>query len=100
MAEDKSSLRGVELVKATDGKHKWVAVFADGKRVPFGAVGYEDFTQHHNHLRRENYLIRHKTTEDWNNPRTAGALSRHLLWGDSPSLAKNLASFRRRFSLA
>jgi len=89
----------MELVRATDGKHKWVAVFKDGQRVPFGAVGYADYTQHHDKLRRANYLSRHKSREDWTNPRTAGALSRHLLWGSSTSLATNLASFRRRFSL-
>ena len=89
----------MELVKATDGKHKWVAVFKDGTRTPFGAAGYRDYTQHHDKLRRANYLSRHRTRENWNNPKTAGALSRHLLWGDSTSLDRNLASFRRRFSL-
>lgn len=90
----------MELERATDGKHKWVAVFKDGTRVPFGAVGYQDFTQHHDRLRRANYLSRHKSRENWNNPKTAGALSRHLLWGESTSLQTNLASFRRRFSLS
>ena len=86
------------LEKATDGKHKWVGVFED-KRVPFGAVGYQDYTQHKNPLRRANYLSRHRSREDWNNPKTAGALSRWILWGDSTSLQRNVASFRRRFSL-
>jgi hypothetical protein len=89
----------MELVRATDGKHKWVAVFKDGTRVPFGAVGYRDYTQHHDKLRRANYLSRHKSRETWSNPKTAGSLSRHLLWGDSTSLQTNLAAFRRRFSL-
>ena len=89
----------MELVRATDGKHKWVAVFADGKRVPFGAVGYQDYTQHHNPLRRANYLSRHRSRESWSNPRTAGSLSRYILWGDSTSLQANLKAFKRRFSL-
>jgi len=89
----------MRLERATDGKHKWVAVFDDGKRVPFGAKGYEDYTQHHDKLRRANYLRRHRSRESWSNPRTAGALSRWILWGDSTSLDANLRAFRRRFSL-
>lgn len=89
----------MDLIKATDGKHKWVAVFEDGTRTPFGAAGYRDYTQHHDKLRRANYLSRHRTRENWNSPKTAGALSRHLLWGDSTSLDRNLAEFKRKFSL-
>ena len=89
----------MQLEKATDGKHKWVAVFDDGKRVPFGARGYLDYTQHHDRLRRANYLSRHRSRESWSNPRTAGSLSRWILWGDSTSLQTNLRAFRRRFSL-
>lgn len=90
----------MELHKATDGTHKYVAVFADGKRVPFGAVGYQDYTQHHDKVRRARYLMRHKSRESWSNPKTAGALSRWLLWGDSTSVEANLRAFKRRFSLA
>lgn len=89
----------MELVKATDSKHKWVAVFKDGTRTPFGSAGMSDYTIHKDKLRRANYLSRHRTRENWNDPKTAGSLSRHLLWGDSTSLDRNLASFRRRFSL-
>lgn len=89
----------MELHKATDGKHKWVAEFADGKRVPFGAVGYQDYTQHHDKARRTRYLMRHRSSESWSNPKTAGALSRWLLWGESTSLEANLRAFKRRFSL-
>ena len=69
------------------------------KEIHFGASGYEDYTQHGDKERRENYLARHKTREDWNDPDTAGALSRWLLWGDSTSLARNIAAFRKRFNL-
>jgi hypothetical protein len=89
----------MELHRATDGKHKWIAEFSDGTRVSFGAKGYQDYTQHKDPLRRANYLSRHRTTENWRNPKTAGALSRWILWGDSTSLEANLKAFRRRFSL-
>lgn len=78
---------------------KYQAIFNDGKKVSFGARGYLDYTQHHDKERRERYLTRHRANEDWNNPKTAGALSRWLLWGDSTSLATNVAAFNRRFGV-
>lgn len=89
------------LERATDGKHKWIGVFTDDekeRRVPFGAKGYEDYTQHGNPLRKENYLTRHRAREDWNDPMTAGALSRWLLW-ETPSLDEAVRRFKRKFSL-
>lgn len=92
------------LEKATDGKHKWIGVFTDddGKetRTKFGAVGYQDYTQHKNSLRRANYLSRHKARENWSDYKSAGSLSKHLLWGDSTSLQANISSFKRKFSLS
>lgn len=89
------------LEPASDGVHKWVGVFTDEtthRRVPFGAKGYEDYTQHKNPLRRANYLSRHRSREDWNDPMTAGALSRWILW-ESTSLHEAVRKFKRRFSL-
>lgn len=51
---------------------------------------------------RAAYIKRHaaqKSRQDHNNPFTAGALSRHLLWGKSRSLRENLANFKRKFRL-
>jgi hypothetical protein len=39
---------------------------------------------------RKNYIARHRVNENFNDPVTAGSLSRHLLWGDSRSLQKIL----------
>lgn len=89
----------MKLERATDGKHKWVAVFDDGTQTKFGAVGYQDYTQHKDPLRRANYLTRHRSRENWNNPKTAGALSRWILWGESTSIDANVRAFKRRFSL-
>ena len=91
-----------KLEKATDGKHKWVGVFTSEekeRRIPFGSAGMSDYTINHDKLRRARYLARHRARENWNDPQTAGSLSRHLLWGDSTSLDTNVKSFRRRFSL-
>ena len=91
-----------ELEKATDGKHKWVGVFTDEKgtkRVSFGAASYEDLTQHRNYLRRSLYLARHRKNENWNDPQTAGALSRWILW-ETPNLTVNVRRFKTRFNLS
>ena len=45
------------------------------------------------------YIARHRVNENHNDPLTPGALSRWLLWGESRSLARNTAAFRRRFRL-
>lgn len=91
------------LIKSPIQEKKWRAIFTDedGKEThtDFGAAGMSDYTIHHDKLRRANYLMRHRTTESWNKPQTAGALSRWILWGDSTSLDTNVKSFRRRFSL-
>jgi hypothetical protein len=89
------------LERADDGKHKWIGVFEGedtSRRIPFGAKGYEDYTQHKNPLRRENYLTRHRAREDWKDPMTAGALSRWILW-EHPSIDQSVREFKRKFSL-
>ena len=51
---------------------------------------------------RNAYIARHsapKSGEDHDDPMTAGALSRHILWGASRSWKTNVAAFKRRFKL-
>jgi hypothetical protein len=59
---------------------KYRVVLPDGKKVDFGAKGYEDYTGHKDPIRKERYLNRHYKREDWNNPYTAGFWSARLLW--------------------
>ena len=89
----------MRLVKSTDGVHKWVAEFDDGTHTRFGAVGYDDYTTGHDKDQRLRYLPRHRKNENWSNPKSAGALSRFILWGDSTSIETNLAAYKRRFNL-
>ena len=85
-----------------DPPHKWFGVFINDKRqetrVPFGAHGYQDLTQHHDRRRKSLYLARHRKNENWNDPMTAGALSRWILW-ETPNLEQNVRLFKRRFNL-
>jgi len=80
---------------------KYDATFTiDGKQrvVSFGAKGYSDFIQHKNEARKNAYLARHKTTENWNNPVTPGALSRWILWNKT-TLKDSISDYIRRFNL-
>jgi len=89
----------MKLIRANDGKHKYIAEFNDGKRVSFGAVGYDDYTITHDAQQRARYIKRHSAHENFNDPKTAGALSRWILWGDSTSVQANKRAYESRFNV-
>ena len=88
----------VQFYKANDGKHKYVAVFDDGTHTSFGALHYEDYTQHGDKKRKQLYLNRHRKNEDWSNPKTAGALSRWILW-NKPNLEESINNYIKKFNM-
>lgn len=88
----------VQFYEANDKVHKYVAVFDDGHHVPFGALGYSDFIHHQDPERKKRYLNRHRKKEDWNNPRTPGALSRWILW-NKPTLEASIKDYVKRFHM-
>ncbi len=81
------------------------------KSVSFGSAGMRDFTLISNtkskfYIKEKEgrekvktaYLSRHRAREDWNNPVTAGALSRWILW-NKPSFRASLSDFKKKFKL-
>lgn len=89
-----------QILKGTNGK-KYKMVFYDAMRkkiksVQFGAVGYDDYTITNDIQQKMNYITRHKNNEDWNDPMTAGSLSRYLLWNKT-SLSASYKDFRNKF---
>jgi hypothetical protein len=74
----------VILARANNSKHKFMAIFPDGKTVRFGARGYSDYTMHKDQDRMKRYLIRHRSRENWtrSGAKTAGFWSRWLLWSE------------------
>jgi len=74
----------VILARANNSKHKFMAIFPDGKTVRFGARGYSDYTMHKDQDRMKRYLIRHMSRENWtrSGAKTAGFWSRWLLWSE------------------
>ena len=97
----------VKVEKSTRPGKKWMATFCDCKGstkcapserrvVHFGASGYEDYTMHKDKERRRLYRIRHAKEEN-QAADTPGALSFHILWGDSTSLNANIKAFKRKY---
>lgn len=94
-------LKLVKIVKSHDNKHKYEAHFqTDGREkvIKFGAVGYDDYTTHHDDERKRLYLQRHHSRESWSKPDTPGSLSRWILW-NKKSLKESEKDFKRRFHL-
>ena len=77
---------------------KLVAEFSDKSKTHFGAAGMSDYTIHKDTARKQRYIDRHKTRENWDNPKSAGALSRWILW-NKESLSASIADYKKRFQL-
>lgn len=91
----------IEIKESTRKDKKMMAVFFNKKTnrnntVHFGARGMSDYTIHKDPERKQRYLQRHKTNENWDDPVTAGALSRWILW-NKKSLRNSIADYTSRF---
>lgn len=96
--------RLLRIVPSANRLKKYDAIFDDGKVVSFGGrrengVPYDDYLTTGNRMKRESYIARHRVNEDWTDPYSAGTLSRYILWGDSRALSRNIADYRKRFSV-
>lgn len=87
------------LQKSTRKGKRFMAIFANGKVIHFGLDGGKTYIDEGNKIKRQNYLARHEKRENWNDPYSAGALSRWLLWGESTSLEANRKAFLNKFKL-
>ena len=93
------TLKAIRKSHVAEKKYDAVFVKPDGREIvqPFGQKGYSDFTKHKDVTRRTRYLKRHRGMgENWNDPTSAGALSRWILW-NKPSFKASLADYKRRF---
>ena len=93
----------MHLETANDGKHKYKAVFDDGKTTKFGAIGYPDYTMPrsqggHDKERRDRYRARHQKDLSTGDPQRAGFLSMYLLW-NKDTIADSLKDYKKRFKL-
>jgi hypothetical protein len=93
------------IIKPSTAKNKRLtAIFYndEGKKlktVNFGLKGGSTYIDHKDKKLRSRYISRHRPNENWNDPMTAGALAKDLLWGPYTDLDKNISSFKRKFKL-
>lgn len=86
------------LIEKSNRKGKrFQATFANGKIVHFGQAGGQTYIDHGDEAKRAAYLARHEKRENWNNPYSAGALSRWILWGPTTSFDKNHDLFMKKY---
>ena len=92
----------VQFYPSTRTSKKIMAVFTlDNDRtrtVHFGSAGTSDYTQHRDPARKQQYLARHAPREHWENPMTASALARWILW-NKETLHSSIQDYIRRFNL-
>ena len=95
-------LKLLKIVPSTNKQKKYDAHFeinAKSKKVSFGSKNSSTYINHKNDEKKKNYLARHsKLNENWNNPMTAGSLSRHILWS-KPSLKQATNAYKERFGI-
>ena len=92
----------LKTIKPSTRKYKKkMAIFEtkDGrtKTTHFGAKGMSDYTIHKDVERKTRYITRHAKREDWDDPVTAGALSRWILW-NKPSYRDSVNDYKIRFN--
>jgi len=89
----------MELSKGT-GNHKW-KVKIDKKTIQFGAKGYTDYTLGAGTEKKQLYISRHKSRENWTKSgiHTAGFWSRWLLW-NKPTIEASLKDIKQRFDVS
>jgi len=90
---------------STKPNKKLMAVFTKDngrtKTTHFGAKGMDDYTITKDKEQRARYIKRHTNSrENHSNYMSAGALSRHILWGASTSRSANISAYKRRFGLS
>ncbi len=99
-------MRLLTIKRSHKREKKWDAVFDNGKTVPFGQKGYNDYTIYTKKFgaktakkHRKSYLTRHSGMgEHWNKPDTPGALARWILW-NKPTFKASVRDYKKRFHL-
>jgi len=95
----------VTISKSPRNDKRFVAVFrsVDGNKIKTTHFGLKNpkigtFIDHKNDELKKNYLKRHKENENWNDPQSAGALSRWILW-NKKSYNDSVNDYKSKFKL-
>ncbi len=86
--------------KSDKPNKKYYIITNNDKKVYFGQAGASDFTHHKDEARKQRYINRHKTNENWSKSGidTAGFWSRWLLW-NLPTKKDSHMDIKRRFNI-
>ena len=86
----------IVITKSKTKDKKYDAIIDGQKTIHFGAKGYSDFTIHKDEERKDRYINRHKKTENWNDPKTAGFYAKNILW-NKKSVKASVEDTNKRF---
>ena len=93
-------MKFISLKKSNKPNKKLVITFSEPDlTIHFGSKNSSTFLDHHDKVKRSNYLKRHKVNEDWNQI-NAGSLSAWLLWGKTTDLITNLINYLDKFNIS
>jgi hypothetical protein len=87
----------MQIKNSTRKDKRYMAIFRNGKIVHFGLKDGSTYIDNKDKNKRDAYIARHQVRENFNDPYSAGALSRWLLWGDYATLDKNHIAFMKKF---
>lgn len=89
----------IYLSRSSNPRKKFM-VKIQGKTIHFGAKGYSDYTIHKDPERKQRYIDRHQSNENWTKSGidTAGFWSRWLLWGE-PTLGQSIKKIENKFGV-
>ena len=89
----------ISLEKSNKPNKKLVIKFSEPDlTIHFGSKYSSTYLDHHDKVKRSNYLKRHKVNENWDQV-NAGSLSAYILWGPSTDLYENLFNYLDQFSI-
>ena len=92
----------VVIKKSDKAGKKMMATFkmdnGRSRTTHFGAAGMDDYTKTKDKAQKSRYLKRHRQNERWNDPTSAGALSRWILW-NLPTRSASITAFKKKFNL-
>jgi hypothetical protein len=93
------------LFNSNNPKKKYMIKYYNSKTgnintIHFGAAGMSDFTIHKDKNRKNRYIGRHQSRENWsqNGIYTAGWWSRYLLW-NLPTIIESIRDIEKRFGI-
>ena len=88
----------VSITKSKKKDKKFDAVIDGKKTVSFGHSAYSDYTKHKDNDRKNKYIDRHKSNEDWTKSgiRTAGFYSRWVTW-NKPTIEASVNDLNKKY---